>query len=435
MTRLDTSSIVAFLRDPRFREILRESTREYLPWERLLEMPLPDGLSAVDTWDILGTFRRIDAIFNPITDINGKVFWYVPTQRVNASVSRIAEACREDSPLHLGLSNPANKQSVIHSRIVESVACARLDGYVIPLTETLRILGLDRAPRTSAERLAANSLAIQAGMDAYLGEPLSPAMLREFHDRLLEGVEIEKLEPAERRRGVGTENYDPDRLAAMAETQMQKTCDYANGVGVDDFDHPVVRAILLRDSIRGYQPLPHFNAMVARLAFAKYVLEVGLPVLAALPLAEVALEWEDGKRVVRPFDRDVTLYSAMVPYRGIDEADITPFVTISAQLALQTLEELEEDLAAGDRRDREVLELLHGDESLNQRQRAILGEALRNPAAEFDIRHHRTQHNIAYATGRADLLGLVESGYLVQEERGQAFVFRRGPRFDELLAQ
>jgi DNA-binding transcriptional regulator YhcF (GntR family) len=67
--------------------------------------------------------------------------------------------------------------------------------------------------------------------------------------------------------------------------------------------------------------------------------------------------------------------------------------------------------------------MLKGAPGLNDRQRAIIGRALRNPEAQFTIRYHKTNHGIAYPTARRDFLELVEKGYLTVEQRGKAFIF------------
>ena len=74
--------------------------------------------------------------------------------------------------------------------------------------------------------------------------------------------------------------------------------------------------------------------------------------------------------------------------------------------------------------DERMLAALQNDPSLNHRQRSILSRAIQHPDADFSIGYHRINHNIAYATARADLLALVDKGYLVQQQRQKAFVFR-----------
>ena len=56
-----------------------------------------------------------------------------------------------------------------------------------------------------------------------------------------------------------------------------------------------------------------------------------------------------------------------------------------------------------------------------------------HPDREFLIREHQITHNVVYATSRADLVDLVERGYLRQEQRGRAFVFLPAPDLVEKL--
>lgn len=61
---------------------------------------------------------------------------------------------------------------------------------------------------------------------------------------------------------------------------------------------------------------------------------------------------------------------------------------------------------------------------LNHRQRVLVSDALRNPDAWFTIQAQQRRHRVAYATARADLLGLEEAGLFAHQLAGKQFVFR-----------
>jgi len=103
--------------------------------------------------------------------------------------------------------------------------------------------------------------------------------------------------------------------------------------------------------------------------------------------------------------------------------DLTDYATLSLQLALIALVDLHWKLHQLEREDDELRSLLQRDPEINHRQRSILGRALKNPAAEFRIAYHKATHNVVYATARADLLELVDKGYLVMGKKGRAMVF------------
>jgi Fic family protein len=67
--------------------------------------------------------------------------------------------------------------------------------------------------------------------------------------------------------------------------------------------------------------------------------------------------------------------------------------------------------------------LLRETDSLNHRQLALLSHALKHPDFAYTIRSHQTSHGTVYQTARADLLGLMERGFLERRKRGRELVF------------
>lgn len=59
-----------------------------------------------------------------------------------------------------------------------------------------------------------------------------------------------------------------------------------------------------------------------------------------------------------------------------------------------------------------------------QRQQALIAKALKHPHRGISITGHQELSGIAYATARADLLGLKELGLLCQASRGKAMLFK-----------
>jgi Fic family protein len=105
------------------------------------------------------------------------------------------------------------------------------------------------------------------------------------------------------------------------------------------------------------------------------------------------------------------------------DVDYTPDALTYLQLTVSALDEMLNAIETGRERDAQVLSVLEHDPEINYRQRAVIARALAHPDRAFRIKEHQTTHNVVYATARADLLDLVERGYLLQEMQGRAFVF------------
>jgi Fic family protein len=85
---------------------------------------------------------------------------------------------------------------------------------------------------------------------------------------------------------------------------------------------------------------------------------------------------------------------------------------------LRAIEDLEVYLSKKAAQVEAVVKLLKSAADLNHRQIALLSHAIRHPAKEYSIKSHQTSHNIAYATARADLFGLVGKNLLIARQLG-----------------
>ena len=89
----------------------------------------------------------------------------------------------------------------------------------------------------------------------------------------------------------------------------------------------------------------------------------------------------------------------------------------------RSIDELRDDLARKAREIRETERHLRSTVSLNHRQIALLGHALRHPGTRYSIESHKVSHGITYQTARTDLLTLEAKGLLVRSKKGRAFSF------------
>jgi hypothetical protein len=72
---------------------------------------------------------------------------------------------------------------------------------------------------------------------------------------------------------------------------------------------------------------------------------------------------------------------------------------------------------------RDVEQLLAGDGRFNNRQLALLSDALRHPDRMYTLRGHAAEHRVTHETARTDFAALVERGLLVRSRRGQGYRF------------
>jgi len=366
-------------------------------------------------------------------DFDGTEFWYRRTYELDNLASTISCACRAGSHLHKTVTGAEGHHYLIKTRIAETLAAAALDGLVIPQEHAEALLKMDRAPQNATERLLANKFLANEQLTNLTGEPFSAELFRHLRDILIADVDMSQIELGPVAHGllVGTTDYADERCQEHAESQMSVMADVLNLKDTDPDDLAALKGNLIADAFARYRPLGLVSSQVGRLCARLFAIKQGLPVLALLPVSRAELDWEQGTIAPPDVAFDKSNFEIL---RRRNAGDLTPYQTVATQLTLLTLRNLEDRIATWERRDAEMREVLRHEPLLNQRQRAILARALRAPEAEFQIRYHKTNHNIAYTTARRDLLELYKKNYLTMEQRGKAFVFLSGPRLDELQA-
>jgi Fic family protein len=416
----DLEAVAALLGDPVFAALAEEAVRDYLDWDELTTRPLPPGLSAADTWTLLTMLRRFGGTEFPIRDIHGHTWWYTLTREGILCVDAIERYCRADSTVHRAVLHRHGRRLLVASRIREAIAVCQLDGVVVSPRKAKTLLMSGRAPRNATERLIVNTHALLYEVDDIGDEPFSPELLRRLYDRLLDGVDVSELERHSVRHGL-TDRVETGPATAEARAEViRQYCAYANG-RIGDPSEPVpVKAHVLLNSGPHCGFLPDFTGIIGRCVFRLYATRHEYPVLGYLPVSSMYQTWARGR-----MSSSTVRFSRIPDPRtpNATEADHTPDVLTYLQLTVAALDELLMSIDHARRRDAEVRSVLEHDVEINYRQRSIIAQALASPKLEFRIREHQTTHNVVYATARADLLDLVERGFLTQELRGKAFVF------------
>lgn len=188
-------------------------------------------------------------------------------------------------------------------------------------------------------------------------------------------------------------------------------CDFANSSaeGGDEYVHPVLRAIILHFWAGHDHPFEDGNGRTARALFYWAMLRQGYWLTEFLTISSILKEGP--AKYARSF-----LYSEQ------DENDLTYFILFQVDVIVRAIELLKSYLRRKMEEVRETEGLLR-ELSLNHRQLALLGNALRNPGATYTFQSHATSHDVVYQSARNDLLDLVSRGLLEKRRVGRKFVF------------
>jgi Fic family protein len=116
-------------------------------------------------------------------------------------------------------------------------------------------------------------------------------------------------------------------------------------------------------------------------------------------------------------------YGRAYLYSELDGGDITYFIHFHLGLIRQAIEALHAYIDRQLRAVQEASKIVRAFPGLNYRQTSLLQDCLKHPDRRYTIRDHGGVHRVAYATARADLLGLMKRKLLQGQKEGKHYVF------------
>lgn len=404
-------------------EVFRKVNKEYLYWDRFKQQSLPEGVKPEDAWRLLkfarGLNRRVTGIRD---DAEGGPFWYTRTEEIDRALMVVdQQAGGNVSSSVSDLTTHAKRRYLISSLMEEAIASSQIEGAATTRRNAKEMLRTRRAPRDRSEQMILNNYTTISRIKDLCGEPLTPELIL----RLQESLTNDALDHPD---DCGRFRCDTDDIvisagsagsnqvlhvpppASSIKPEMLRICAYAND-DTSEFEHPVMKAIILHFWLAYLHPFADGNGRTARAVFYLYMLKKGYWLFEYLSIS----------RVIK--NREAQYYRSFL-YSESDDNDLTYFLTFNLHAIEQSLKELWEYLDRKSKEDSALITRLEREPSLNYRQRAILVRALREPDTEFSIESHQVSHNVSYGTARNDLLGLESRGYLARGKRGHEYVFR-----------
>ena len=411
--------------------LLLKANREYLYWDKFKHLPMPDGLTAEDAWAVLKLVRSLNRRNSPIRDVHGHVFWYSLTDGLQRSLMLIDQQAGGRIGTRVPEITPDVQRTYLLSRLMEeAIASSQIEGAATTRRDAKEMLRTGRKPSTRGERMILNNYRTIQQMRGTLDRDLSLSLLLELQSSLTEGTLSNASESGRFRTEADDDIVVGDFTGKVVHVppkahelpaQLKELCRFANREE-EHFVHPVLKAVLLHFWLAYLHPFCDGNGRTARALFYWFSLKSGYWLFEYVSISRVIM-------------RRRAQYERAFLYSEADDADVTYFATFHLNAIKIALDEFWEYVERKTKEDGDLQRQVSLDSGLNYRQRAVLTRAIKDSASRFTIESHRASHDVAYATARADLIDLVERGYLVQVRQGRAYVFAPAPDLRHRLAE
>jgi len=405
--------------------LLREANEHYAYEEEFDRRTRALTASAREAaWTVLDFSRRLGAHTIKSDALDSR--WFTPTPDILRWLHEIDVLASGRLVTALGQLGDEQHRFASHALMDEAIAACLAPDEQTQFRDVRSLLRHGIEPRTRTERLVTNFYRTMLQVPAIAAEPLTMDTIIRVQRMLASGLsESEEESAAFRQRNIPRRatvdrwpgSYTPP-LAREIRSRMDKLVDESDTER--PWVHPLIRGPMLYFSILSIRPFELSEIGLARAVFQIYMHRAGYPALQLMPISQVLLHRY----------RD---YGRLWPAEN--RGDLTGFVTWALESIWDALDALRKNVDIRVAENERLREQLRFDPKLNHRQRTILGRAIRLPGATFFIDYHRRSYGIAYSTARADLIGLVDRGYLRVRREGHAFVFSATPGLRQLVME
>lgn len=392
----------------------------YLHWDKLMHLTPPSGLTAREWWFRLKVGRGEGRRAVPLRDADGALFSFMLPDSAQELLHRVDQEASGRIAIADTVTNPATRDRyALTSLIEEAITSSQLEGASTSRKVAKEMLQSGREPRTRSERMIANNFRAMQFVVEHQQRDMTPAFLFEIH-RIVTAGTLDDDDAAGRLQrpdevrvrvfGDGEQVLHTPPPAEELPARLTVLCDFANGNAQTGWIHPVVRSIVLHFWMGYDHYFEDGNGRTARAVFYWSMLRQGYWLAEFLTISTI-------------LRKAATAYANSFLLTESDDNDLTYFVLHHLRVVDRALTDLQKYLQRKLAEVAEVESLLRAGTGLNHRQRALLGEALRDPHAVYTIDKHRREHQVTYQTARTDLLDLVDRGLLSQDRVGRTFIF------------
>ena len=393
---------------------------QYRHWESLRHLRPPEGLSSEEWWAAVKLARRQLRRTIPLEDKDGRPFAYTLADPVLELLHEIHRDVSSRITTSDQIGNPQTRERFIESSLIEeAITSSQLEGASTTREAAKQMIRSGRSPVDRSERMILNNYRAIRLIKNFKDEPLTPDIIFQIH-RMLVGGTLDTVAGSNYLRRPGDDiavYHDADGTllhipppAKEIRRRMAAMCDFANQRQPDAFLPPILKAIILHFWLAYDHPFVDGNGRTARALFYWSALSDDFWMFEFLSISGI-------------IRKAPARYGRSFLYTETDENDLTYFILAQLQVIRRAMDILYTYLDKKALEIRTIEQIIRSSVSMNHRQLALLGHALRHHGVRYTIAGHKKTHGVTYQTARTDLLELASRELLDKTKTGRFFSF------------
>lgn len=388
--------------NPDFQSLVRRINNDYLYWDKA-KYHRPEDVDPAVFWTAIKFMRlaRIQELkFGEYT------FSYSLTDKIQALLNQF------DMNFG-GMLNSASiipeqdKQMYLVSSIMEeAIASSQMEGANTTRKVAKEMLRKQQTPVNKDQQMILNNYETIRYISEHKSDEFSVPNIKIIHSYISKGtLDDVQMEGTFRTSDdvvvqnaiTGTIVHTPPTFAEI-EPMLEDLCAFANDDSMENFIHPIIKAIIIHFMLAYIHPFVDGNGRTARSLFYWYMIKKGYWLTEYLSISRVIY-------------KSKASYEKAYIYTEADMNDISYFIHYNLHAMQKAYEQLKKWLAEQSDK-RKKIELFRTIEGINDRQIYLLRLLMENDAVDMRVKEVATQFKVTPHTARTDMQHLVELGLL-----------------------
>ena len=407
---------------PALSAYIQANQYDYKSYEDFLSLPVPEGVSHEEVWDLLSFVRsiqgrpQVESDCNEADGLAQRDYW-VATPAMVETFTRLAYYCVESAPLVQDLEKPKSRELLQDLLIEELWAASIRDGLSIEREVISALVHGEAVEPSEPELVLANCLRILERLAEVASDQHLPLLtiddLLAMYSALSEQIATFSAEPLKT-----LANDMPLRSQELSAWLTDIVINVASPYHWGP--HPMFSMLMNADIFWEMRPFGQFDGLMELVVWHYMCLYHRVPALRFVPLSKMRLDWEHGLMAV---DSPIFEHgNAIIRSRyGIDS---TPYVQLMTKLLDRGVERLQAIARKACELDAAHKEAIAADGRLTLRQKSLLQSLVDDPNRTFTLVDYQQRFDIALSTARADVEGLINMRWLEDEFEGKRRIYR-----------
>lgn len=403
-----------FTEDRTVSDRVKQFNEDYLHWDEVRRKDMPQDPEVV--WALMkmsrqGQSRHVAFLNTSLT--------YNTTSRSQRIMHMLDTTASGLLVLEEPLKDSEMKRYVISSLMEEAIASSQLEGAVTTTKVAKQMLRTSRKPRTPSEQMIVNDFLTMMRVKEIEDQPCSIELILQLHQLITNKTLDDPSDGGRFRTDDETVVADPLELEKVYHKPpshekipgyMKELCRFVNGESGSEFQHPLIKAIILHFMIGYVHPFVDGNGRLARALMYWYALKSSYWLFEHMAISKVIKEHR-GR------------YGMAYLYSETDENDITYFINFNLQCMEEALNNTRQYIRRKQQEQRAAMKMVGSHPELNFRQAEILRDMIKNRGGSVSVREIATKFNVVHQTARTDLLSLSERGFIERRKAGNKLFF------------